>query len=243
MDNRAFAEHLLAQLSGGRDGTPAGARILIAAALPPAQAIPVLQEAAGLLRFGRRLQMLVTADTAARLQSPLLTTSAPACWEGIEAVLAAPDQNQLAHMALGLQDCAAAQAVLQALWRGVPVYLDLSCAAQCGGLTCASPALQALYDGYAARVLQMGARRVLPGAYLAALQPQPDAAPEPPAKGRMVVTGSDVRARDAQGGVWELPADAIITPAARDLAKKRGLRLERRSMRTNEEGRSNDGTG
>ena len=46
---------------------------------------------------------------------------------------------------------------------------------------------------------------------------------------RMVVTGSDVLSRDAEERMWILPKDAIITPLARDLAKKRDLLLELRA--------------
>ena len=252
MDNRDFTMRLLGQLARGpAGGQPQGpgpdpggesrSAVLIAADLPAEEAVPVVLVAGALRRFGFRLTVRAGAVAAERIggllpPGGLLDAAVPlprGIWERTSAVLAVPSRDLLVRMSLGLQDKPAAEAVLESLWRGLPVYMDFSCAcpARPSG---ASAALAELYDGCARRLRDMGARQVLPGEYIAALRREPGAGRTAGAEAggerslrRMVVTRSDVLARDAGGGVWHLPADAIITSLARDAAKKAGLVLAR----------------
>lgn len=253
MDERAFTGALLSQLAGsarsGQEGAappPApdrggeGPRILVAADGPEREAVGVLQEACALRRFGFEIEVLARRETAQRLRrcAPTGTVADAAAplredvWTGLHAVLAVPTQDLLARMALGLQDAPLSQLVLGALWRGIPVCMDFSCAQACGGVPCASPALAALYDGYARQLTLWGARAVVPGEYLAALRPgaPAPAAGSPPARSdgrRRVVTRGDVLSHAPREGVWTLPGDAMITALARDTARKQGLILQK----------------
>lgn len=231
-----------------------GRRVLVVTDLPEGEAIGVLQEAYALRRFGLRVEAMIPADAMTRLARyaqpgtllDLQTPPAPQVWEGLETVLAVPSQDLLARMALGLQDRPAAGLILQALWRGTPVWMDFSCTSYSGGMECANPAMAAFYQGYAAQLRTLGARPVAPGEYLIALRGQgsapqmqapPAAAPVPPAEAppaaapapvsgpRVVITRQDLLSRTPDDGVWLVPAGALVTPLARDTAKKLGLEL------------------
>lgn len=231
-----------------------GRRVLVVTDLPEGEAIGVLQEAYALRRFGLHVEAMIPADAIARLARyaqpgtllDLQTPPAPQVWEGLEAVLAVPSQDLLARMALGLQDRPAAGLILQAIWRGTPVWMDFSCTSYSGGMECANPAMAAFYESYAAQLRTLGVRPVAPGEYLIALRGQstapqiqapPAAAPIPPAEvppaaasapvsgPRVVITRQDLLSRTPTDGIWPVPAGALVTPLARDTAKKLGLEL------------------
>ena len=271
MDKRAFTGSLLSQLAshgGGmplpcdqaaRTGSayppavpapPPARRVLVVSDLPEQDAVSVLQEAYALRRFGFRVEAMVPAPAVARLAryaqpGTLLDADAPAdprVWDGLDAVLAVPSQDLLARLALGLQDRPGSWLILQALWRGVRVWMDFSCITPSADIPCANPAMAAFYEGYAGQLRALGVHPVAPGEYLIALREQGGLSPRedvsgqiqmprtapPPAQAstsRVVITQQDVLAHTPSQGVWFLPAGALVTPLARDTAKKLGLEL------------------
>ena len=240
-----------AQVPPAPPASPAERRVLVVSDLPGREAISVLQEAYALRRFGFRVEAMIPADAMsalARYAQPgtLLDAGAPPAgeiWGGLDTVLAVPSQDLLSRLALGLQDRPSAWLVLQALWRGIPVWMDFSCTVQSGGAACANPALAAFYEGYAAQLRALGVRPVAPGEYLITLRGHGDmpevlasgeagskpSNPEgalPPAVGhRAVITQQDLLRQMPSGGVWAVPPGALVTPLARDTAKKLGVEL------------------
>lgn len=203
--------------------------ILIISCIPAQQAAVAFMECAALLRFGFRIKVL--SQEASKLQDYLLpgmtASDTPVQdWSHISKILILPDRRQTANIALGIPGGDAENAVLHALWHNLPVYADYSTMLLWDGKPCANTALHALYQSYRNTLASFGVQEISPGAYLHALldeQPHTDGHPEK--AHRIVLTGNDVLAADAKVNVISLPHDVIVTPLARDLAAKRGIRL------------------
>ena len=170
-----------------------------------------LQEAQALRRCG--FTMCTLTDPAA---------SAP---DAPDLVAAIPSAGLVSELALGLEVRPMAAAILAALRSGKPVYMDFSALKDC-----ASPALAALYAGYADRLREFGVTEIFPGHYEAVVAKKSDAPEETVSRpaaggGRTVITAQDVLS--FTGSSWQVPEDAIITPLARDTARKRGVVIEK----------------
>ena len=223
MDKRTFTLQLLAEVSGnpsrvkGSAPQPSPAKhrgktmricpkLLV---LSDAGNAAALQEAETLRKCGYAVQTC-TDPMAPMPESPDL-------------VVVIPSPSLTAEIALGLQTRPMAAAVLQALWKGTPVWADFSALAGS-----ASPALQALYAGYADRLREFGVKEIFPGHYDgAAAQTFPEAAASPaaPAGQRTVITAGDILS--FAGKHLEVPENAVITPLARETANKRGVVIEK----------------
>lgn len=242
MEPREFTRQLLARLASpcpaapaaGRKEPPEGPWILMVTDRAAEDALPAWREAAALRSLKISLALLAERDTA-----QILTQAAPpdhilppeeplpgGIQTGLKAVLAAPSRELLVRTALGLGDRPASEAVLQGLWRGLPVYMDFSCVTHSGGTPCASPALGSLYRRYMEQLIALGVRPARPGTAALAedIRRRIDAHPPAPA-GRRVVTQRDVMDVDPVAAEWVLPRGTIVTHLARDAAKRRGLLL------------------
>ena len=218
MDKRTFTLQMLAEVSGNPSRVKGSAP-----QKPPAQR-------GKQLRICPKLLVLSDAENAAALQEAeslrklgyavqVLTDPMAAAPESPDLVVVIPSPSLTAEIALGLQTRPMAAAVLQALWKGTPVWADFSALAGC-----ASPALQALYAGYADRLREFGAKEIFPGHYDGTAA-QTNPSPKQPSGQRTVVTERDVLS--FAGTRLEVPEDAIITPLARDCAKRRGVVIEK----------------
>ena len=241
MDRRGFTRQVLGQLSCAETSSealqsPASEAnvILVIAWIPAQQAAPALMECAALLRFGFRIKVLTQEPS--KLQPYLLpgmtASDAPVQdWSSIHKILMLPDRSQTANLTLGIPSGNAENVVLHALWDNRPVYADYSAMLLWDKKPCANAVLRALYQSYRKTLASFGVQEVCPGEYLHMLldeQPpelsqSPEAQVERPQK--MVLTGNDIL-QTATETVLQLPHNVIVTPLARDLAVKRGIRLE-----------------
>lgn len=241
MDRRGFTRQVLGQLSCAETSSealqsPASEAnvILVIAWIPAQQAAPALMECAALLRFGFRIKVLT--QESSKLQPYLLpgmtASDAPVQdWSSIHKILMLPDRSQTANLTLGIPSGNAENVVLHALWDNRPVYADYSAMLLWDKKPCANAVLRTLYQSYRKTLASFGVQEVCPGEYLHTLldeQPpelsqSPEAQVERPRK--MVLTGNDIL-QTATETVLQLPHNVIVTPLARDLAVKRGIRLE-----------------
>ncbi|MDR1378789.1 MAG: hypothetical protein LBJ36_07020 [Synergistaceae bacterium] len=161
-------------------------------------------------------------------------------------VVAACSQDSLARLALGLQDTACAKIILQAIWHGIDVYVNLDCLKTLNGTASKNNTLKDLYATYAVNLGNMGIKSVPNGKYLAVLldelvkiNPCPtkkdsnkEIKPEElhvseKRQKKMVVTQGDIYSFKGKNTTWDLPRDAIITSLAADAAKEAGITLRK----------------
>ena len=223
--------------------------VLVAVESAVPSSMPMAREVLSLGRFGHKAHVLADAGLAAALcrYAPAgqihLFKSPPEgeAFGEVRALVAAASPEVLAKVALGMGDGPVGGMVMWALWRGLPVYMDLSCAHMApNGTPCQNKQLAALYAGYRETLLALGVRHAGRGALLPALlqllgQGQqgvalPPAAPDAgdAAEGlkRVFVTQKDVNAYTG-GPEWALPHNAVITAAARDAAAQRKIVFRR----------------
>ncbi len=258
MDSRReFTQQLLAGLKpaglGGGVAAPAAPgparaktapEVLVVADAGSWQAGPVVRESMSLCRFGHVVGLLADAPLADMLHRQLPPGGlclergpSPSGGPGlVRAVVAAAAPGHLAKVALGIWEGPVAGTVLWALWQGLPVLMDLSCAVKTPeGAACQNGELAALYASYAEKLRALGVRQVGRGEILPALRQllqvgeenQPPAFPcqeKPPEGQRVFITQRDVR-QYTGGGQWQLPPGAVVTAAARDEAARRKITL------------------
>ena len=240
------------------------ARILLVADSDVERAMPFIRECYGLRRFGVTLGIL--APVALRGALGRFPAFAGRYWtheplpedalDGVTALAAIPSVDILAKASLGLQDTASSRALVAALCREIPVYMDLDEIAQCERYA-KNPYFDALRATYLAAAPEMGILPLPGKGYLASLVAAlglslteeankaalPDSlgwvlAPETPGAGRsrlgdgtepvpVVLTAAEVREYKGNAAEWTLPRDAVITPSARDAAEQRGLALKK----------------
>jgi hypothetical protein len=222
-------------------GTREKTRLLLILDLPEKNALPIWRELCSLVRFGFQVDALVDGETLAHLKGHAPFGNVYGAEHSFAAenlaslggVIVAPSRDLLARLALGLQDKPAAKAVLQALWRGLDVYM-LEGAAAVDSPLCKNAALRVLYASYRDILLGMGVKPVFPP-YLAAMldrrqelfqSPQRETEKSGEKKKRLVVTEKDVLVFD-KGSQWVLPGDAVVTSLAKEAAEKRGLLLKK----------------
>jgi hypothetical protein len=221
-------------------------RILVVVDLLEKDALQVLRELSSLRRFGFQVDALAEAGILPHLKErasfgnvydaarPLSAEVLADIFASLRAVIVVSSQDLLARLALGLQDKPAATVVLQGLWRGVDVYMDLEGAASVRGVPCRNAALGKLYASYGDALRGMGVKPVSPPYLTAMLDRRQEllrdaqrGAQEAGFSKRIVVTEKDVLAFDAGSRQWILPGDAVVTSLAKDAAEKRGLLLKK----------------
>jgi hypothetical protein len=244
------------------DGTLEGTspRILLVIDLPEKYALPVLRELRSLHRFGFQVDVLTDVSLSLHLKGFANVYSTDHLFRAeilasVRALMVVSSQDLLARVALGLQDKPAANAVLQALWYGMDVYMDLECVTTAGGVRCRNTALGTLYASYRDVLCGMGVKAVSPP-YLAAMLDRRRELSQSVALGeigtyeedvgcgrsnakgkkeRVVVTEKDVLAFHRGSREWILPGDAVVTSLAKDAAEKRGLLLKKNTQYIREE--------
>lgn len=163
---------------GSRGG---GRRFVLVADAPGRAALPLIREAHSLRRYGCTVDCIVRpelVDTLGRYQGfgtvARTDQDIPERFlDGVTAVWAVPSRDLLARMALGLEDSAGAAVLIEALLRGIPVYMDMDRLADPGGDAARDSRpggyFRDLYARYAASARDMGVLPVSGGRYTAAL--------------------------------------------------------------------------
>jgi hypothetical protein len=220
--------------------------------LPVEEALPFFRALRPLTRFGYPIAALASSRVFACLkwkpqhayclEDDVMSRIRPT-WNY---VAAACSQDLLAHLALGLQNTVCAKLILQAVWHGANIYMNLDRAEVVNGITSKNNALKELYAVYAEKLSNMGIKPVQSGKYLAALldelakmedrpskkdlgneaKPEDLRVSETPQK-KMVVTQKDILSFKGKNTIWDLPRDAIITSLAADAAKGAGIVLRK----------------
>ena len=256
MNKQTWTAEVLSQIGQPRATPPAGAeppaaepfgRIGVVCDLPAKEAGRVLREAAALRRFGYPVCAVIAPASlpqgGGRVPFTPLDPAAPpdeALLDRLAAVLLVPSQGLAAKLALGIADNLASWLPLQALWRGIPVFLDEQPVRAPLGQPAVQPALEALYTGYLTTLRSFGALPIARGQYLLTMleafrnrlldsqtaSERETATGIPPAagSGRQVITRRDLLAHPEQAA-WTLPAGTLVTPLARDFAREKGIRL------------------
>lgn len=159
--------------AGREDG---GSRILLVADAPVRDALALVREGYGLRRFGCRVDLLARPEVLESVgRYPGLGVLPPGgrdpesgFFDGLTAVLVAPSLDLLARVALGLHDSAGPAAVVGALRRGIPVFMDVDRLLERPGED-RNAYFNDMYTRYAAAAGEMGIRPVPGGGYTAAL--------------------------------------------------------------------------
>jgi len=199
----------------------------------------VIREAAALGRFGYRAEVLVDSVLApsirryvpARQIHVMEGAFDPRVFPSVELIAVATGPGTLGKVALGIADGIPEQAALWALGSGVRTFMDLTCPADCE-----QEALRAVYSAHAEKLRALGVEHAARGMLLLALLAGLGAATEiieqtgrqRPGYGgpqRVFITVKDVQAH--RGGAWVIPANAVVTAAAGELALRKKIVFQR----------------
>lgn len=215
------------------------AHVLVAADHSAPSAIQVVREAVSIGRFGYRVDVLADTALADKLRryvparSLCITDSLPDCgaFYKARAFVVSASPSILAKVSMGFEDGLSAQAALWALWHGIAVYMDLTCAGKApDGSPCHNDALRALCGDRKEKLLTLGVKHAARGEVLPALLALlgQDAISSVPAETasqqdkRVFITAKDVMAYGG-GAEWMLPANTVLTDAAKDAAARRNI--------------------
>lgn len=263
-ERREFTQLILARIDSGKssfalraagDNQPKSPRntgalqknasVLVAADNYTPSAVPVVKEALSLGRFGYHVAVLADDSLAAKIRRYTPAKSIhtidslfeDGAFCSVQAFVAASSPSIIAEIAAGFGIGLAAQTALWALWRGIDVHIDLSCA-DFGGIPCKNEKLRDMYGGYREKLLGLGVIHTPRGEVLSTLLPllgrqmEPSKPAAPNASDvpkdikkqskRVFITEKDVLAYTG-GTEWLLPASAAITAAGKDAAARRKI--------------------
>ena len=226
--------------------------VLAISDLPVEEALPFFRMLNPLTRFGYRVAAMASSRVIACLKWKLrymycledkTADKAQPAWD---CVVSACSQNLRTRLALGLQDTIYAKIILQAIWHGANVYMNLDCAKTLNEIVSKNNTLRDLYAVYAENLRSMGIKAVLNGKYLPVLLDELAKADvrlskkdvnheietESPhvserRQKKIVVTRKDIYSFKGKDTIWDLPHDAIITSLAADAAKEAGIVLRK----------------
>jgi hypothetical protein len=247
---RQSADSFLGTCSREDSGKPS---VFAVTDLPVEEALPFFRTLRPLTRFGYHVMAAASSRVITCLKwKPQYTycleddVASRVCRSTWSHVAAACSQDLLVRLALGLQDTVCAKLILQAIWYGANIYMNLDCAETMNGVTSKNNTLGELHAAYAEKLRNMGIKPVRNRKYLTALLDelvttngnlsQENSAketkledlpvPEKQQK-KIVVTQKDILSFKGENTIWDLPHDAIITSLAAEAAKVAGIVLRK----------------
>lgn len=223
--------------------------LLVIAGLEEKEALSFIRQVYPLHRFGYMIDLLADGVLPAGLKKYVFLgktykRTAEFDISLFKAVIASPSPDLYVKIAAGIMDTPSAKAAVQALLDGVDLYMDIPYIKNSILKGCKNGFLRSLYEGYEINLCQMGIHFITEGRYMEAFLENEKKEYFNKGKGlyaqtpliteekgeKQIVTKKDVE--EYKGSFpWYLPADAVITPSARDAAAQRGLLLEKNKNR------------
>lgn len=145
--------------------------------------------------------------------------------------------NTARKLSLGIQDGLVPNLLWQALWDGIPVYMNLESLKTYHGRPTQNAQLVRLIDQTIIKLKEMGVSEIerpseilkrYGNGLLKERNLTAQTADSHERSVKSVVTEQDILSQAKDLSVYEIPAGAIVTPLARDTAAARGIRLNRK---------------
>lgn len=138
-------------------------------------------------------------------------------------------QNTAMKLSLGIQDQLIPKFLWEALWMGIPIWMNLKGLSEYKGMTSCSSYMIDKIKAATVELQRMGVKSLDVFEDFKATNniPLPHSGLESKKTNliRKVITERDILAFEASGGKLSVPIDAIITPLAKDAAKARRIKI------------------